>query len=68
MPFRYIALPPKKSLSSEAATSAEGSSSTADETAASTKKSKKPKLPQPLLPPGMIELLKKDNDSALDLF
>ncbi|KAF9430461.1 hypothetical protein BGZ76_000824 [Entomortierella beljakovae] len=53
MPFRYIAILPEES--------------TADVTnpeSGSTKKSKKPK---PLLPPGMIELLKRDNDSALDI-
>ncbi|KAF9925134.1 hypothetical protein FBU30_005027 [Linnemannia zychae] len=57
MPFRYIALPAKET--SEDAVEA------GDE---STKKSKKAKKPEPLLPPGMKELLKKDNDSAIDLF
>ncbi|KAG0376560.1 hypothetical protein BGX24_007536 [Mortierella sp. AD032] len=56
MPFRYIALPPKEST--EIAVEGEDS----------TKKSKKAKKLEPLLPPGMIELLKKDNDAALDLF
>ncbi|KAI1301014.1 hypothetical protein EDD11_005870 [Mortierella claussenii] len=65
MPFRYIALPPKES----SATSAEASDTPAEgDNATITKKSKKPKQPEPLLPPGMIELLKKDNDTALDLF
>ncbi|KAG0360853.1 hypothetical protein BC939DRAFT_505786 [Gamsiella multidivaricata] len=59
MPFRYII---KESSASE-----EETASTTDE-AASKKKSKKSKQPEPLLPPGMIELLKKDNDTALDLF
>ena len=54
MPFRYIALPPKES------TEVEGEES--------TKKSRKAKKLEPLLPPGMLELLKKDNDTALDLF
>ncbi|KAF9539484.1 hypothetical protein EC957_005365 [Mortierella hygrophila] len=56
MPFRYIALPPKEST--EVAVEGEES----------TKKSKKAKKLEPLLPPGMLELLKKDNDTALDLF
>jgi ribosome biogenesis SPOUT family RNA methylase Rps3 len=58
MPFRYIALPPKEST--EVAAGVEGEES--------TKKSKKAKKLEPLLPPGMLELLKKDNDTALDLF
>ncbi|KAF9170385.1 hypothetical protein BGX21_009192 [Mortierella sp. AD011] len=57
MPFRYIALPPK-----EPAVEESESSST------STKKSKKAKKLEPLLPPGMVELLIKDNDTALDMF
>ncbi|KAF9963756.1 hypothetical protein BGZ70_007219 [Mortierella alpina] len=60
MPFRYIAKEmPEETASSE--TAPEGDSS-------ATKKSKKAKKPEPLLPPGMIELLIKDNDAALDLF
>ncbi|KAG0346387.1 hypothetical protein BG004_001851 [Podila humilis] len=51
MPFRYIAI-----LPNEEETTEDG-----------TKKSKKAKKPEPLLPPGMIELLIKDNDTALDL-
>jgi ribosome biogenesis SPOUT family RNA methylase Rps3 len=60
MPFRYIALPPKT-----VETTAEESTSTSEEGAKKTKKSKKL---EPLLPPGMIELLIKDNDAAIDLF
>ncbi|KAG0312585.1 hypothetical protein BGZ99_009386 [Dissophora globulifera] len=60
MPFRYIALPPKEPSSADA--------TSLDEATGSTKKAKKPRQPEPLLPPGMIELLKKDNDTALDLF
>lgn len=55
MPFRYIALPSKAATS----TSEDGSE---------TKKTKKAKKPEPLLPPGMIELLIKDNDEAIDQF
>ncbi|KAF9919034.1 hypothetical protein BX616_002698 [Lobosporangium transversale] len=61
MPFRYIAL---SSTETSSIASSEGGSSKVNET---EKKSRKPKLPQPLLPPGMLELLKKDNDMALDL-
>ncbi|KAF9355203.1 hypothetical protein BGX26_006853 [Mortierella sp. AD094] len=57
MPFRYIALPPKEPTVEEAESSSTG-----------PKKSKKAKKPEPLLPPGMIELLIKDNDTALDMF
>ncbi|KAF8975202.1 hypothetical protein BGZ46_009355 [Entomortierella lignicola] len=59
MPFRYIALPPKESPSTE-----DGSSVGE---ASGAKKTKKAKKPEPLLPPGMIELLIKDNDTALDI-
>lgn len=60
MPFRYIALPPKT-----AEGSTELTTSTSEEGAKKTKKAKKL---EPLLPPGMIELLIKDNDAAIDLF
>ncbi|KAF9577296.1 hypothetical protein BGW38_007597 [Lunasporangiospora selenospora] len=53
MPFRYIV---KEEEQTNDAAAAEG-----------VKKTKKAKGPQPLLPPGMIELLIKDNDSAFDL-
>ncbi|KAG0258833.1 hypothetical protein BG011_003054 [Mortierella polycephala] len=62
MPFRYIAKETPESSPSTA------ESQTAGETPSSSKKSKKSKKPEPILPPGMIELLIKDNDTALDLF
>lgn len=56
MPFRYIVKEPVPSTAeSELATTTE------------ERRPRKPKQPEPVLPPGMIELLKKDNDTALDL-
>ncbi|KAG0005584.1 hypothetical protein BGZ65_010741 [Modicella reniformis] len=72
MPFRYIVKQPISSAS--ISSTPEGTTTTTstttvvtDETVGNTKKARKPKQPEPLLPPGMIELLKKDNDTALDL-